>query len=48
MATSYFDRYGNFKNKDKFNFIPFIKLTKKSTDLQIRWKKTIMGVENFE
>lgn len=40
MAASYFDRYGNFKNKDKFSFIPFIKLTKKPSDLRISWKET--------
>jgi hypothetical protein len=40
MGTSYFDRYGNFKNKDKFSFIPFIKLSKKPTDLNIKWKET--------
>ena len=40
MGTSYFDRYGNFKNKDKFSFIHFIKLSKKPTDLNIKWKET--------
>ncbi len=40
MAKRYFDRYGNFKLNDKLTFIPFIKLTEKSTDLKVEWKKT--------
>ena len=40
MAQSYFDRYGDFKKNGKMRFIPFIKLTKKQSDLKIIWKKT--------
>ncbi len=40
MAKRYFDRYGNFKVNDKLTFIPFIKLTPKSSDIKIIWKKT--------
>ena len=40
MAKRYFDRYGDFKRGDRMTFIPFIKLTKKNTDLSISWKKT--------
>jgi len=39
MARKYYDRYGDFKLNDKYTFIPFIKLTKKPSDLQIVWKK---------
>ena len=39
MSKSYFDRYGNFKRGDKMTFIPFIKLTKKNTDLSVTWRK---------
>lgn len=39
MAARYFDRYGDFKIGGQFSFIPFIKLTKKPSDLKISWKK---------
>lgn len=35
----YYDRYGDFKSNGKYTFIPFIKLTKKPSDLQVAWKK---------
>ena len=40
MGQSYYDRYGDFKKNGKMRFIPFIKLTKKQSDLKIIWKKT--------
>jgi len=39
MARNYYDRYGDFKRNDKMTFIPFIKLTPKSTDLLVTWNK---------
>lgn len=40
MARNYFDRYGKFKVNNKFQYIPFITLNKKTTDKKTVYKDT--------
>lgn len=39
MARSYYDRYGDFKNNGEYEFIPFIKLTQKQSDIKISYNR---------
>lgn len=39
MARKYYDRYGDFKKNGEYEFIPFIKLTQKSSDIKIVYKR---------
>lgn len=39
MSRKYYDRYGDFKKRGEYEFIPFIKLRKKSSDIKLVYKK---------
>jgi len=39
MARKYYDRYADFKKNGEYEFIPFIKLRKKASDIKLVYKK---------